>query len=672
MAWTHRALPAAVAVGAVGAAVVPTGLPGGLRGEVVVAVVIAAYSAVGVLVALVRPGHPVGRLLLAGAATWAGGEAALALAVQGLVTEPGSVPAAAWLGLAGTLLRGVGWLVLVLVLPVVFPDGRPPPRRWRWAVPISGAAVLAFTATTLLTPGSTDERLARVPNPLGVPGGMAPVADGLAVLALLLMIAGLAGAVGGLVARWRTGGPLLRQQLLWFTCAAALPIGIVPVVLVGAAGPALFGLAVLPLPVAVGVAVLQHRLYDVQPALNRSLAWGALSAVLALLYVLVVAGVGALLRARGADWLPWLATGLVAISVVPLRDALQRAANRLTYGQWAEPEAVLAGVRRRVADAADVHALLHDLVRELGDGLGLPGIVVLDVDGRELARHGNAAATDTRSGLTAYGRTVGCLRWSAPRRGLRPADRRLVDDIAGQLGPLVHSASLVTGLRRAAERLVLAREDERRRLRRDLHDGVGSALAGLTFQAEAIRHLLRTDADAADAAVHRLCEGIQRTVGDVRRVVQGLRPPSLDDLGLAGALAELGERLGLEAPTSVDVDVVPELPPLPAAVEVAVYRVAQEALANVVRHAEADRCRVALRQDGGDLVLEVTDDGNGAAAPRPAGHGLTGMSERAEELGGTLAVDSRPGHGTRVVLRLPTAAFPVAEGSPPPLAATAG
>ena len=671
MAWTRRAPAVLVAVGAVVTAALPLALSGGLPGEFVVALVITAFSAVGVLVALLRPRQPVGRLLLAGAATWGGGEAALALAVHGLVSEPGSVAGASWLGLGGTLLRGLGWLVLVLVLPVVFPDGRPPPGRWRWAVPVTAAAVLAFTATTLLTPGSTDERLAGGKNPLGVPAGAAPFAEGLAVLALLLVLVGLVGALGGLVARWRAGGPLVRQQLLWFSWAVALPIVLVPVVLAGVAGPAAFGLAVLPLPVAIGVAVLQHRLYDVHPAVNRTLAWGALSAVLALLYVLVVAGVGALLQARGADWLPWLATGVVAISVVPLRDALQRAANRLTYGQWAQPEVVLAGVRRRVADAADVHALLGDLVRELGKGLGLPGVVVLDGDGTELARHGDPAAADTPTDLTAYGRTVGCLLWSAPRRGLRTADRRLLDDLAGQLGPLVHSASLVTGLRRAAERLVLAREDERRRLRRELHDGVGSALAGLTFQAEAIRNLLRSDPDAADAAVNRLCDGIHRTVGDVRRVVQGLRPPSLDDLGLAGALAELGERLGREAPTDVDVDVVPDLPPLPAAVEVALYRVAQEALANVVRHAGAGRCRVALRLDDGDVVLEVTDDGNGSAAPRPAGNGLPGMAERADELGGTLQVDSRPGRGTTVELRLAASAVPPVPEAPAPSLAAA-
>ena len=660
MSWVPRAVPVATAAAAAGSAAVPLLLTGSLPADAVVPGVVVTYAAVGLLILVLRPRNRVGGVLVGGAAVWGIGEAALALAVHGLVTDPGSVPAADWLGLAGTLLRGLGWLALVILVPVVFADGRPPPGPWRWAVPTTGAAFLAYVATSLLMPRLPEERLAEVRNPLGVPTEAGPLAEGLGILALLLVLVALVGAIGGLVARWRAGGPLVRQQLLWFTLAAAVPVALLPLVATGLADAVLFGLAVLPVPVAIGVALLQHRLYDVHPAVNRTLAWGALSAALALLYVLVVGGVGALLQARGADWLPWLATGLVAIAVAALRAALQRAANRLTYGQWAQPEAVLAGVRRRVADAGDVHALLRDLVRELREGLGLAGIAVLDGDGRTLARSGEHSSAGPSTDLVAYGRVVGELRWSAPRQPLRGGDLRLLADIAGQLGTLVHAATLVTGLRRATERLVLAREDERRRLRRDLHDGVGSALAGLTFQAEAIRNLLHEDPAAAEAAVSRLCGGIRRTVGDVRRVVDGLRPPSLDELGLAGSLADLGDRLGREAPIVVHVDVAADLPALPAAVEVAAYRVAQEALTNVVRHARAARCRLSLDHDGCDLVLEVSDDGAGTATPRPGGTGLHGMAERAAELGGTLLVDGRPGRGSLVVLRLPTAAIQTA------------
>jgi signal transduction histidine kinase len=658
MTRTWRAVPVlcalvALAGGGVAAMLAAGRADGVPQAEVVVAVVLAVYAGVGLLIALARPRHPVGNLLLGGAATWAVGEAALGLAVQGLVTEPGSVPAATWLAMVGTVLRGAGWLVLVLGVPLVFPDGHLPSAPWRWAAPVAGAALAGFAAATLLAPVPLDNRLADVRNPIGLPV-LPALVDVLAVLSLGLAAVSLTGAVGSLAARWRAGGLLVRQQLLWFTLAAAVPILLLPVVWTGVAGAVLFGVAVLPLPIALAVAVFQHRLYDVQVAANRTIASVALSATLAVVYVLVVAGVGALLQARGARWLPWLATGVVAVSFAPLREALQRAANRLTYGQWAQPEAVLAGVRRRLADAWDVDRLLQELVQELATGLGLASIVVLDTEGRDLARYHDADLTDHETELTAYGRRVGVLRWSGPRRPLRDGDRRLLADIADHLGAVVHAATLVSGLRSAHERLVVAREDERRRLRRDLHDGLGSSLAGLTFKVEAARNLLRTDADAADTALQELRTGIQTSVLEVRRVVEGLRPPSLDELGLVAALTDLAARLGRDVPTGIDVDVPSVLPVLPTEVEVAAYRVAQEALTNVVRHAGAAICRVSVEHDDGTLILEVADDGSGLTSPRTGGAGLPGMAERAAELGGDLAVDAVPGHGTTVRLRLPT------------------
>jgi signal transduction histidine kinase len=653
----RRFAPVLLASASVAAATVPVVLARGdgvPTGEVAVAVAIAAFAAVGLLIGLNRPQHPVGRLLLAGAAVWAAGEAALALAVEGLVTTPDGVPGAAWLAMAGTLLRGAGWLVLVLGVPLLFPDGRLPSTPWRWAAPVAGAALVAYAAATLLAASPLDDRLTGVPNPIRPAAAVAALVDGLAILSFLLAAVSLVGAVGNLVARWRAGGRLARQQLLWFTLAAAVPVLVLALISTDLVDAVLFAAAVLPLPVAIGIAVLQHRLYDVQFAVNRTVAWAALSVALALLYVLVVAGVGALLDARGASWLPWLATGLVALTVAPLRDALQRAANRLTYGLWAQPDAVLADVRRRVADAGDAQALLRELVAELGEGLGLARIAVLDAEGRLLASHGSGDGAVEETPLTAYGRSVGTLRWSRPRTPMRARDRQLLEDIAGHVGALVDAALLVAGLRAAHERLVLAREDERRRLRRDLHDGLGSTLAGLTFITEATRNLLHSDTDAAEAALHHVTEGIQAAVLDVRRIVDGLTPPSLDQLGLPGAVSELADRLGGELRAGIVVDATPDLPPLSAAVEVATYRVAQEALTNVVRHAHASRCRVTLDHDGSALFLEVEDDGSGTVAPRPGGAGLPGMRERAEELGGELTVEARPGRGTTLRLRLPT------------------
>jgi signal transduction histidine kinase len=237
-------------------------------------------------------------------------------------------------------------------------------------------------------------------------------------------------------------------------------------------------------------------------------------------------------------------------------------------------------------------------------------------------------------------------------RPLGGSERRLLDDVAHGLGVAVHARAMRDDLQRARERLVLAREDERRRLRRDLHDGVGPALAGLTLRAATVGRMLPPDAADARNRMAELIEEIRHTVVDVRQLVEGLRPPALDELGLVGACEQAVERLAagqLEAGIEAD-----PLPPLPAAVEVAAYRIVVEGVTNAVRHAAARRCLVDLRNSGADLTVTVTDDGAGISASRPGGNGLLIMRERAEELGGTLAVErADAGTGVRIRAVLP-------------------
>jgi signal transduction histidine kinase len=400
------------------------------------------------------------------------------------------------------------------------------------------------------------------------------------------------------------------------------------------------------------VACLQRRLYDLDLVLNRSLTYGGLSLAIAGLYAVTVGGVGAMMRQQDAGWLPWVAAGVVAVSFTPLRDALQRGANKLTYGQWSQPAEVLAATGRRLSDATDVPALLQSLTDELGEGLGLPYVEILDSEGDRLALHGEPTDRPETITLQAYGAPVGGLRWSG--RDLRESDRALVRDVAGQLGAVVHSAALLGSLRASQERLVLAREEERRRLRRDLHDGLGPALAGLTLQVDTLRHQLRAD-DQADAPLLDLRAGIQSTVLDVRRIVEGLRPPALDELGLAEALHQLVRRL--EVPDGPEVEVSVEVPGrLPAAVEVATYRIVAEAVTNAVKHAGARHVGVQVTVPGRCVVVEVCDDGTGSAVPRDEGVGLLSMRERAVEIGGTLVLQSPPGQGTQVRAELPLGA----------------
>lgn len=612
--------------------------------DVAIVLVVATYAAVGVVIQVARPGHAVGRVMLAGATTWGVGEALIALALR--EDTPGA--AMAFAGVMGTAARGLGWLVLVIGLPLLFPDGRPPPYAARLAI----AGISLFFVGSLVAPEPLDERIAHVDNPIGLAAAWRPVADLLSIGALLVAFGCLALAVAALVRRWREGDPLERQQVLIFAAAFALPLLLLPLMATPWVDPWMFAVVTVPVPIAVAVALLQRRLYDVQLAANRSLTYVALSVALAGLYAVVVGGVGAMLADRGAVWLPWVAAGVVAVAFAPLRDSLQRGANRLIHGRWSAPAEVLAETGHRLSDAADGPALLGSLTHELVHGLGLDHAEITDRSGRTLARAGTPRETSTRLELTAYGVNVGRLEWSGGP--LRDREAQLLGDVARQMGGVVHTAGLVEELRRAQELLVGAREQERRRLRRDLHDGLGPSLAGLGFQVDAITNLVG-QGRPVDDRLDQLQTGLRGTVVEVRRIVDGLRPPALDDLGLFGAVAELGHALAGGAGLELSLDLPQTRPVLPAAVEVVAYRVAQEALTNVVRHADATCCRVSATVSASALSLEVSDDGAGREwthAPSGRGVGLRSMSERAGEIGGRVDV-SPLAHGTLVALRLP-------------------
>jgi signal transduction histidine kinase len=652
---------AAGAVGAIASVALTDQSRGAQLSSASFVAVLLVYLAVAVLISLARPGHSVGRLTLAGTVITGVAAVLVALGERGVIDHPGSVPVAGPLLAVGLAGRTVGWVLLVAALPLVFPDGHllgsQRRRRVTVLVAVVGTSLVALAAA--LTPELVDNRLTGQPDPLGLPVSVENVTGPMTVVGMSLVAVTTVLGLAGLVTRWRNGDPLLRQRLLWFATGFTLPLLFVPVFMVAPVSAWAFALLLLPVPLGLAVAMRQDRLYDVQLAARRTLTWVALSVAVAGLYAVTVGGVGAMLRSRGEPWVAWLAAGVVAVSFVPLRNALQAGVDRLVYGRWTEPADVLAATGRRLADASNVSALLQAMTSELVDGLGLTHLQVSDESGRVLARSGvpadeAAGGRTDQVDLTAYGQVVGQLSWSGRR--IRDGDRALLEDVARQIGGLVHSSHLVDELRRAQEHLVLASEDERRRLRRDLHDGLGPALAGLTLQVDTVRNVLGEPGTPADQRLLALRAGIQSTVLDVRRLVEGLRPPALDDLGLTGAVAELAHRVTDNGGCVVDVSVVPagrELPRLSAAVEVAAYRVAQEALTNVVRHSGATSCCIDLAPEPEWLWLRVRDNGTGVVAPRPGGLGLASMHERASEVGGRLDLLAVPGVGTTVAVRLP-------------------
>lgn len=622
---------------------------------------VVAFAIVGAIIAAARPRNLIGWLMLVGGATWSAGDAAVDVAYHGIVASPGSVAGASAFAVGGAAIRSIGWYLITVAVPVFFPTGRLLGPRWRWLRAAVVVVVVGAVIDPITDPQADLTYFHQWHNPVDL-GATGRAISSIAFLAHVPFGAVVTvAAIVQLVHRWRRGDAMVRQQLLLLSTAAGLALVAVPVAF-GAnntsAGGWIFGAAALPLPFAIGFAVLARGLYDLRTAANRTLVWLTLSASVAAGYALVIVGVAGVLHVdRHSTWLFWIAAIVVAVSFAPLRDSLQRAVNRLTYGRWDQPYDVLAALGQRVEATADVDNLLDDVVSELSS-LGLRDVAIVDVDGTVLAGMPSTddGVVDVR--LSAYGDTVGALRYRPPITPLRDRDRQLLEDLARHLGGVLMAQRLTTDLSQARERLVLAREEERRRLRRDLHDGLGPALAG---------HLLRLDLLAARvgddpttaADVDRLRDEVRVTMTEVRRVVEGLRPPALDELGLPGAIEQIAQRLASGVSTQVTV-AADDLPALPAAVEVAAFRIATEALTNVVRHAGATTSRVELAATGGRLRITVTDDGCGVApnGSPVGGHGLQTMRERAEELRGRLTVTSGPSGGTTVIADLPVPPAP--------------
>jgi two-component system NarL family sensor kinase len=358
-----------------------------------------------------------------------------------------------------------------------------------------------------------------------------------------------------------------------------------------------------------------------------------------------------------------VATVLAVAVLFPLQGSVQRRIDRLFYGDRGAPYEALARLGRRVEEAADTESALNTMVKTIADSLRLPYAALelrLGDEWRPTAAYGQEPAEVVAFPLIFQRETVGRLLVGTRGHGdrLGPEDERLLADLARQAGPATHAVALRQALDASRAGLVTAREEERRRLRRDLHDGIGPTLAGLTLGLDTARRHAAGQAALLDL-LDKLKAETQRAVADVRRIVYGLRPPALDQLGLAGSLREEVGRLKSEAPElTVTLDASDDgLADLPAAAEVACYRIVTEALTNVIRHAKATRCWVRIRFDG-CLDVEVRDDGVGLPEGWRTGVGIASMRERVTELGGDLVIEPSLPHGTRIAARLPAGEQP--------------
>jgi len=647
-------------------------------------------------------GVPVRRSLgSARTAPWADiGARVLALLLTGYVfLRRPDVPAAraGLVAAAGFTLQLSFPAFTLQVNPLLGPIGAIPYLLWITGALLWPAALVHF-ALVFTKPHSTRRRAWLVGLTYGIPLGMlaaylALTADGapttgiLAVLwQAIVHLFGEYPLVVALAFWWAyriARDPLTRERLRWMAATFAgvmvlyvglftLPAWLFHRALAPASLQPLLGLACL---VALTVAILRYRAFDLEVLVNRTLVWGGLTACVAAVYGGTLLLLGLLLehQTQPRFVLTLLATGLVAVGLQPLRQRLQRAVNRWMYGDRDDPAAVLTRLGSHLQTAGPPATVLGRIVATVGQAMRLSWAAIeLDQpDGPEIAASwGQRTGLPVALPLVHDGQPVGQLLVAsgAQSGALRPRDRRLLEVLAQQASAAVHAARLAAELERsrarledAHSRLVHAREEERRRLRRDLHDGIGPLLAGMTLQVDAARNLLGREPTGTDALLGTVRHELELAVGDIRRLVNALQPTPLDQLGLVAALRETAARFSASALDRaqaeegllVVVEARDNLPGLPTAVELAAYRIATEALTNTARHAHARHCWIRLTRNGA-LELEVRDDGHGRAGPPTAGGvGLGSMAERAAELGGVCTVEFIPGTGTRVHARLP-------------------
>ncbi len=569
--------------------------------------------------------------------------------------------------------RLYGWAVIMLTLiaphvysamlhfALTFPAPNPLIERHRWALPSLYAAIaLIYLALNygVLPRLAIDELAAYF--------SMWRVNHGVSVVIMLTVL-----ALGAINSR-RARSELERQQ--WLIVFGGGALAIVANVLISGL-PQFFNsrwrtptgwlpLTELAFPLALAIAVSRYRLFDIGTLVNRALVYGLLSMMVIGVYAIMLLGIGVLLDIQENPWFMLLTAGIVAVALHPLRQWLQKNVDRRMYGQRNDPYQALTQLGQQLGAAQEARSALHAAAESVTRALNVPYAAIAVSGGALLAESGNAQTGGgalTRWPLVYQGETVGEVRAAdrLPGEALTEGDRRLIEDMLPQITLAANNARLTYDLQESRQRAIGLLEDERRRLRRDLHDGLGPTLAAMMLNLDTALSRIQKGApsESISALLTESRAMSESALADVRRVAYNLRPPALDDLGLTGALRQHADRLSLEAGLTITVDSALGTRALPAAVEVAAFRIVTEALTNVVRHAHARHAAVVLRvedgTDGSHLSVMVTDDGAGLPRDARMGVGLRAMRERAAELDGALNIEALHTGGTRVWARLP-------------------
>jgi signal transduction histidine kinase len=638
-------------------------------------VVSIAVPVIGLVIASRRRENPLGWLLLAAGLVLGVVTFSRAYALYALVANPGSLPA----GRAFAWLSNWMWTIPVSLLPflfLLFPTGRLPAGRWRPVAWFCGAVLVLLTASALVLATTNWSRpFVEVTSP-----GSSTVASAATVAFLIaafaLPVAFLLSFVA-LLRRFTRARGDERLQLKWFVTAAALVAltFIVTFFTNTVAGQVVFDLALVFLYVAIGIAILKYRLYEIDVLINRAVVYGGLAAFITAVYVLLVAVIGAFIGAT--EGLALVATAIVAVAFQPVRARAQGIANRLVYGKRATPYEVLSEFSERVAETYSIEDVLPRMARILAEGTGAVRTEVWLRVGSELrpagswpeggtsaspvAITGEALPAMASSSRVAAATSVAQVRHQGvllgaltvvkpPLEPLTPAEEKLLADLASQAGLVLRNVALLSDLRASRQRLVAIQDEERRRLERNLHDGAQQQLVALSVKQRLVGGLVHRDPERAVSMIAELQEDTASALDTLRDLARGIYPQVLADRGLPAALEAQIRK------TPVPVELRPDSIGRHAQeIEAAVYFCCLEALQNVSKYANASRAVVRLQEDGPWLTFGVEDDGAGFDSARTKlGTGLQGMSDRLEALGGGLEIRSQPGGGTTIAGRVPT------------------
>jgi signal transduction histidine kinase len=624
------------------------------------AVVPFSSTGVGLLVAVRRPEHPIGWMLLANVCLLATFAVAETYAAYALQEQPGALPGPEW----AVLWDQAAWPLLfamLIAIAFVFPDGRLPSPRWRRVAIGTAAAFAAFLVLSFFDSEPFEAPYADVDKPLpGLPGAFGVLWP----LAFLGMLAGLFAGLQAVRVRFRSATGIERLQLKWLAYTA----GLVPATLIvcltgslaadgvkeGKAFSALFSFMLGAIPTSVGVAVLRYRLYDIDRVINRTLVYGVLTLLLAGAYAATTLLLGTELGS-GSAWPTAVATLLVAVAFRPLRGRVQdwvdRRFSRARYAARTRIVGFLEDLRAGRAAPEAIEQVLREVLSDprLELRFFLPeSELYVDSRGRpadDPPKDGRVRTPVTRAGLP-----LGVVLH-------RPVDEErpgFLEEVVEGAGLAIEIARLRVELRRQLDeveasraRIVSAGYEERRRLERDLHDGAQQRLISIGLALRHAQHELTGSPEKAGESIDGAVREIEIAAGELQELARGVRPAQLD-AGLTPALRELAAR----APLPVQVTANGER--FPHELEAAAYFIASEGLTNAVKHSGARQVAMRAERLNGTLAISISDDGIGGAAPN-GGSGLRGLADRAAAHGGTLTIESEPDHGTVVTVELPCA-----------------